>query len=216
MIIMENKINNKMTRSFTKKITREDLAKKIIDVYKTQYDYEDTREYVLKSYNYDLADESNLVFAVENEHSRINFNSLTDRITRDLSKVNFDNENMDANPKYAPEIINGGKYCLKNYVGLHTLDNGLTFLGVTAGGDWESPIFFILYSDGKDLRGYIPKKGNTWNPINKSAFGNDERADELGFKLRGFSSYEDLDFDFKKIEGDILGRISYRPRGELP
>jgi hypothetical protein len=44
-------------------------------------------------------------------------------------------------------------------IGLHTLYNGLTFLGITAGGDWEHPIFFIVYFDGKDFKPYVPKYG---------------------------------------------------------
>lgn len=57
------------------------------------------------------------------------------------------------------------------------MDNGFTFLGVTAGGDWEEPVFFIIYFDGKGLRGYIPENGNTYNKITKTAFGSEGESD---------------------------------------
>ena len=52
-------------------------------------------------------------------------------------------------------------------------------VGCAAGGDWEYPVFFIVYldTDGVTLKSYIPKDGNTWNYDAESAFGNDEKAD---------------------------------------
>lgn len=82
----------------------------------------------------------------------------------DISKVQFDCENWE------DQALGNN---LDKIMGLHTLPSGLTFWGMYAGGDWEAPVFFIVYWDGKEIRGYIPTKGNTWNTKTKEAFGND-------------------------------------------
>lgn len=65
------------------------------------------------------------------------------------------------------------------YVGVHTLPNGLTFYGIVMGGDWEIPMFLIIYWDGKQLRAYIPSYGNCINLDCKCAFGSeDDEVDE--------------------------------------
>jgi hypothetical protein len=136
---------------------------------------------------------------------------LTPRVEKDLSKVEFDTENMEDS---------GGFGNSTDIVGYHTLENGLSFLGVTAGGDWESPVFFIIYCDGKTLRGYIPTEGNPWNTTTKQAYGNDEEADladmrkrypEKGFWHIGPNSFDAAsdapDFEPEKILADIKARI---------
>ena len=71
------------------------------------------------------------------------------------------------------------------YVGMHTLSNGLTFYGIIMGGDWEIPAFLIIYWDGKKLRAYIPSYGNVVNLDCKCAFGSegDELDDAMEDKL---------------------------------
>lgn len=64
------------------------------------------------------------------------------------------------------------------YVGLHTLSNGLTFYGIVMGGDWEIPAFIIIYWDGKKLRAYVPSYGNRINLDCKCAFGSENDADD--------------------------------------
>ena len=109
---------------------------------------------------------------------------------QDLQKVDFDGENSADS---ADEVFQDE---LKSIMGLNTLDNGLTYWGMEAGGDWEHPVYFIIYWDGENLRGYVPKDGNVWNYKTKSAFGNDG------------TSYEDGgNFDVQKIIGDIQKRI---------
>ena len=96
------------------------------------------------------------------------------QIHKDLSKIIFDQENCDADEDERTQ--DGTIYDL---VGYHTLDNKLTFLGVVAGGDWESPLFYIIYWDGKKLRGYIPTEGNPWNKETKTAYGSEmERGEQ--------------------------------------
>jgi hypothetical protein len=97
---------------------------------------------------------------------------LTPQVEADLDKVEFDTENISDSTSDA-----WGWKNKQSLLGYRTLDNGLTFLGVNAGGDWEVPIFFIIYWDGKKLRGYIPTEGNTWNTISKVALGNGEESD---------------------------------------
>lgn len=84
-------------------------------------------------------------------------------ISKDLDKVQFDFENWETERSFV------GYPC-----GYEMLSNGLAVLFVNAGGDWEYPIVFILYFDGKKIRAYIPKEGNSWNRKTKSAYGNDD------------------------------------------
>jgi hypothetical protein len=135
---------------------------------------------------------------------------LTPQVSKDLSKVDFDMENFSDSGSWTFGNTKNPDFPANNYVGYHTLSNGLSYLGINAGGDWEWPIFFIIYHDGNKLRGYIPKDGNTWNYLNSSAFGNDEEVDEKALKQRGLKDMEDLEFDFEKIENDILNRIVFR------
>ena len=147
--------------------------------------------------------------------------TLTTTITKDLAKVSFDCENVeDAEDKFTP------------LTGIHTLDNGLTFLGVSAGGDWEYPVFFIIYWDGSKLRGYIPEDGNPYNSVAKCAYGNNDReivkvngslkylpmtgpdADTVNARKRfgidvedGYQVTDRVRADYALIEADIRKRI---------
>jgi len=99
-----------------------------------------------------------------------------------IKKCKFDTENVQANNEWDD---------LPNVYGFHTLGNRFTFVGVGAGGDWEVPITFIVYWDGKKLRGYIPTEGNPWNTDTKEAYGNNEELDEKNFIKRFVTSKED-------------------------
>jgi len=111
-------------------------------------------------------------------------------VKKDLKKCEFDFENHSEGP--------GDGVGPQRLMGFCTLNNGLSFLGMCAGGDWEWPVFFILYSDGYNIRAYIPKKGNPWNPKTKSAYGNNDDQ-HLGFK-----------HDADEIEKDIRARLKLR------
>lgn len=140
-------------------------------------------------------------------------NNFTPQIEKDIEKVSFDFENFECTKENAS--------CYEDLVGFRTLSNGLTFLGCVAGGNWETPVFFIVYSDGKKLRGYVPKSGNLWNYTTKWAFGNDEEEDakaaakqwpSLKFKAEIYA--DDIpDPDIDAIKADILKRIT--PKGEV-
>lgn len=114
--------------------------------------------------------EVSLADLVDEENIYVNIYYLLEncpKLRKDISKVTFDFENY--------EMTQQSGYC--DLCGYHTLDNGLTFLGVGAGGDWEFPVFFIIYYDGKNLRGYIPENGNVYNKITKTAFGSENESD---------------------------------------
>lgn len=122
-------------------------------------------------------------------------------IIKDLSKVTFDFENYNignADPNYEkyPSDYSGfnGYPC-----GYHVLENGLPVLFVNAGGDWEIPICFCLYWDGKKMRGYIPTDGNVYNVKEKCAYGSEEDDEEN--KPEG---------NPEKIFKDIINRIQIK------
>ena len=135
---------------------------------------------------------------------------LISDVTEDLKAVQFDEENFEWE---AGEGYSGGT------TGFHTLPNGLTFLGITAGGDWESPLFYIIYWDGDKLRAYVPTDGNHWNTDTNTAYGSEsealdgeedeEKAAEENVKKRfGVNNVEDLgDLDMVAILADIQRNI---------
>jgi hypothetical protein len=117
---------------------------------------------------------------------------LSTKIETDLKKVNFDRENY--------EFKTGEGY--NNYpCGFETLENGLPVLFMNAGGDWENPICFCLYWDGKSLRGYIPEDGNVYNKKHKCAYGSEDLDDES-------VDYDNLpNGDADAIRKDVMARI---------
>jgi len=112
----------------------------------------------------------------------------------------------------------------RELMGYHTLPNGMTLLGLCAGGDWEHPVFFCLYWNGKKIRGYIPTEGNPWNTDTREAFGNDEKKDLKNARKRWpgrfqdaeFIEPDDFDFDFEAIQADIMARITPAPGTTAP
>lgn len=91
-----------------------------------------------------------------------------------------------------------------------TLESGVTVAIVSAGGDWEVPLCFAFYYDGKKFRAYIPKDGNPYNRSTKTAYGNaddedDDNADAL--KNFGVKNCYGIDPDMTKILSDINSRI---------
>lgn len=93
---------------------------------------------------------------------------------KDVSKISFDLENV-AIREPIPMNKDVGLY------GVVTRPSGLSFVAGMAGGDWECPVFFILYHDGKAIRGYVPTAGNCFNKKTKTAWGNDDDADHDAF-----------------------------------
>lgn len=131
---------------------------------------------------------------------------LTPKIEADLKKVKFDTENVETSGEGFSR--NGDKF------GIQVVGD-LTYLGCQAGGDWEQPVYFVIYWDGKHLRAYVPVDGNPWNRTTKEAYGNDEEGDAKDAKKQGLIAPDDddeypelnFDFDFEKIKADIMARL---------
>lgn len=81
------------------------------------------------------------------------------KVEKDLNKVLFDFENYED-------------------FGYGVTSFGVPYLKCWAGGDWEVPVMFFIYWDGKSLRAYIPTKGNTFRADCKVAFGSEEEKGE--------------------------------------
>lgn len=94
-----------------------------------------------------------------------------DRVGEDIGGVKFSFENCAYTADRENEPLSG-------MLGPRSL-GGLSFIGACSGGDWEHPVYFVMYldADGKTLRGYIPRNGNPWNYDTNQALGNDEEAD---------------------------------------
>lgn len=109
--------------------------------------------------------------------------------------VMFNEENIDTDTKEFGYEMSGIKI----------LKNGLPILGVTAGGDWEYPLFFCIYWDGKKFRLYVPRYGNTYNIVAKAAFGSEESGS-------GWSKYEEKikDMSTSNKRSSIVKYISGR------
>lgn len=110
--------------------------------------------------------------------------TLTRQIIKDIN-IKFSNENCGYEKdglRFEEEII-----------GYNTLRNGLTYLGCWSAGDWESPVFYIIYFNGKKLRAYVPKNGNTWNTLTREAYGNNAVKDIKNINERWPEYLEDYD-----------------------
>lgn len=125
-----------------------------------------------------------------------------DKVGKDISKVHFDFENCEFGPFPSMDDSTNGVRTM------YVQGGYLSFLGVTAGGDWEFPVYFIIYldQDGKTFRAYIPKEGNVWNHKTKQALGNDEDKDAEF--LKAYCKKNKIDFDedhqFFSDDGDIM------------
>ena len=83
--------------------------------------------------------------------------------------VNVDNENFTTGDDLFGETLAGDPL-----LGLQETADGHVYLGFQIGGDWEMPVFGILYFDGNKLRVYYPSAGNCINFDFKCAFGSEE------------------------------------------
>lgn len=69
-----------------------------------------------------------------------------------------DNLSSDIYPCYMENLST-----LDSHYGYQTLKNGFSFYGMYGGPDGGGSVYFILYWDGKKVRGYVPRYGNTVN-----------------------------------------------------
>lgn len=87
-------------------------------------------------------------------------------------------------------------YAQGTYWGYQTLVNNMSYLGVLSGTKEGYSIFYIIYWDGEALRGYIPEKGNLWDP-------------QTG-KVYDIEPGRQRTLDADELLEDILARISAR------
>ena len=146
------------------------------------------------------------------------FPFVTAKVRKDLQKVNFDTENTTSPDFDIPDWIYAVDETYRigpaeNLIGYHTLDNDFTFLGAASGGDWQIPVFFIIYFDGKVLRGYVPEFGNPWNTDTNTAYGDDEVKDLKNIKKRFDLDLEEVDdFDYPQEGAESLIIIDIKQR----
>lgn len=114
----------------------------------------------------------------ERTASPYEFDCLGPKFVKDLAKVEFDFENYEFSHLDEFGIWKGMLGYRKFWT--HNPLTCFSYIGWMAGGDWEQPVYFIVYldKDGKTFRAYIPKDGNIWNHKTKQAIGNDEDADD--------------------------------------
>ena len=115
-------------------------------------------------------------------------------VEKDWAKIDFSTENL----------------LLKT---TDTTPDGIAYLDLRVGGDWETPLQAIVYFDGKTMRGYIPKTGNTYNHKTKAAFGNDDTdgaqaKTQLGWN--GDPEYIEAEPDTTQTRADIAKRLAVR------
>lgn len=133
--------------------------------------------------------------------------SLGIKLMKDLSKVNFDFENYYYS--HIDEEI-GGAIGFLGYRRIWVQNGFLSYIGWSAGGDWEYPVYFLIYldKDGETFRAYIPKEGNVWNYDTKSAFGNDEEADSNFLKKWLKKTHPEIEVNSKDMlesdDADIM------------
>ncbi len=111
--------------------------------------------------------------------------NLPKKIAKDLSKVEFDFENSSMFDENRENILEGYREIVP----------GFHVFFAWAGGDWQIPVTWIYYFDGKDIRAYIPSDGNQWDKKEKRAYDGDEDHEEI---------------DREKIYADILNRIKLK------
>jgi hypothetical protein len=149
-------------------ITEDVLKQKLCDAVRAHCDDFDYQDYLdnIECFSDDDDDKDPLPWG----HAVSTLLNCSDRIRRDKD-IDVDHENImlgwsDWNVSYS------GTSEPAEYLGIHTINN-FTFCGITTGGDWEHPIFVILYWDGSDIRAYIPKRGNAVNMDTMTAFGSE-------------------------------------------
>lgn len=149
---------------------------------------------------YNMNDENNYMVI-----QTLFFNDAT--IAKDIKfSTEAENFTMDPHETFDNDIKG------KPLVGFHTLENGLTFVGVELGGDSEYSFFTIFYFDGKKIRCYSPSYGNQVNLDTKSALGNDGYTNSgcarcvIYCKKYGLNCNQ-IGYNWDAIKKDIMARI---------
>lgn len=112
----------------------------------------------------------------------------------DLCKIDFSLENMTLSPRDAFGLTTEMS---KAWLGPQQFGD-ITVIGFMGGGDWEEPVAFVVYWDGKDFRGYVPTNGNSFDVKSKAAIG----TAPSGSIARPF--------DVEAMKEDVMARIKIR------
>lgn len=113
----------------------------------------------------------------------------------DLCKIDFSLENMTISPDEPFGYIT--KEQAREWLGPQKFGD-LTVIGGMGGGDWEEPVAFVVYWDGKEFRGYVPTNGNSFDVKSKAAIG----TAPSGSVARPF--------DVEAMKEDVMARIKLR------
>ena len=118
------------------------------------------------------------------------FYEVFSKVRMDVSKIDFDFENFEIDDEI----------CVTS--------QGVPYLRCLAGGDWEIPIRFFIYYDGKTMRGYVPTKGNPFNRKVKSAIGNTDEGknNDKAFILKElFPNVQEYEYEYDdEFEEDLF------------
>ena len=142
------------------------------------------------------------MYAMEQEHKYKGELQLTPSPGNFVYNLCYNNK-LNKKSKYASALYDdiwGGKYKFDSenvdaYGGIKMSKKGFPYIQCAAGGDWECPVCFFIYFDGKHFRGYIPLKGNAINTKENSAFGDGD---------------DDVSFNEKACTEDFLARVEVK------
>ncbi len=134
----------------------------------------------------------------------LTYGSTSAKILGDFAKIDFDFENCYTS-KDEVEYYDDPEVGL--FVGINTLPNGLVYNGILVGGDWETPMFIIVYWSGKEFRGYIPEDGNTYNLVTKTAYGSEGNKTANPVNV---PTDQQRQFNYQAIIADIQNRIQQK------
>jgi hypothetical protein len=67
--------------------------------------------------------------------------------------------------------------------GFFSLSSGLPLIGLEIGDISNHPVFAVMFHDGWDFRGYVPRLGNVYNEKLMSAYGRNIASDTIHYFL---------------------------------
>ena len=158
------------------KMTEDEFKQEMIHAYHMyQMEQEETHPSDLKP----TPSPSNFVYKLAYKNMKNEDSKYAAKLYKDIwdGKYKFDTENVDCRG------------------GIKMSNKGFPYLLCDAGGDWECPVCFFIYFDGKHFRGYIPLKGNAINTKTKSAFDGGDN---------------DVSFNEKACTEDFLARVEVK------
>ena len=123
-------------------------------------------------------------------------------LVRKKTHVNVGFENFECDPFVTP-----GEFTLgvrQIFMGKFDVPVYIPVLGMTASGNWETPVYMFLYlDDALQFQVYVPEKGNTYNWNTNTAFGNDEDEDNEFLRSQMTGNGRDAN-DFDNFDPDDL------------